>query len=114
MTLRENLSGNGHGRIPFDPIETAADLAFKRWLESDQGRRIANETLNRALRLHSRGVRHFGLKAIFESIRFDWAVGGEDDTGFKVNNTHAPRLARKLMEEHPGLDGLFETRILRS
>ncbi len=36
---------------------------------------------------------------------------GED---FKINDHYLSRYARKLMEEHPELDGLFELRELKA
>ena len=101
-------------RIPWRSQRTLDDL-FAEWLQSDIGRAIYVEAASRALQLRARGVVRYGIGAICESIRYDWTLAGRlgvDADGFKVNNNHRSRLARRLMAEHPDLVGMFEVRRL--
>lgn len=89
--------------------------AYRRWLQTQDGQRIYHEAYARARMLRRRGIRHFGIAAIFEAIRYDRAVEvGRDDGGFKVNNNYRALVARDLMAEDPALADLFSTRTRRS
>lgn len=92
------------------------DDKFRQWLLTTNGRRVKAEVAHRALLLRRRGVAHYGIGAIFESIRFDYAAGllGKDPEGYRLNNNYRSRLARLLADEHPELRGFFEERRLRS
>jgi len=61
-------------------------------------------------RIHQ-GFQNAAAKSIIERIRWetDQAVVGPDD--FKINNNHAPFLARQFMREYPQYRGFFRTRI---
>ncbi len=111
-------SGGPQGLLDWEApniaLETKLDREFNEWLETPYGRSIASEAEKRALALYRRGSRHFGIGAIWESIRFDWTVRGDPDAEFKVNNNYRSRLARKIMDDNPNLDGFFELRSLRS
>lgn len=48
---------------------------------------------------------HFGSKAIFEVIRWNSAVSGND--GFKVNNNYTSFYARLFELEYPRYEGFF-------
>lgn len=62
-----------------------------------------------ALDMRGRGVRHYGIKALFEVLRYEYALRTEGDT-FKLNNNYTALYARLLMEQEPELAGFFETR----
>ena len=66
-----------------------------------------------ALGLKRRGHKHWGMKGIFEYIRLETELREAGGT-FKINNNYTSMMARKLMTEHPELDGFFETRQLRA
>jgi len=84
---------------------------FEAWLATNYGRSVYHEVVYRARRLHSLGWQHYGIAAIWESIRFDWNVAaGPDVDGFKVNNNYRAFIARRVMADYPELDGFFETR----
>ena len=58
-----------------------------------------------------RGFKVYGMKAIIERARWETAMTwGPDVEGFKMNNDFAPLYARKIMSEHPDLDGFFRIR----
>jgi len=60
------------------------------------------------LRVISSGFEHYGAKAIWEYIRFNFAMktGGE----FKLNNNYTAFYARKFIEKYPQFEGFFELR----
>ena len=113
--LREDLAGDTRQpRLPFEPIETRMDAQYREWRESPRGERIVGEVLHRISRLRERGFRRFGIGAIWEAIRYDWAISGVDKDGFKLNDHWRSRVARELMLDYPHLAGFFETRELKS
>jgi hypothetical protein len=66
-----------------------------------------------ALRLKRAGWKHYGLKAMWEGLRFMRALTTTADD-FKLNNDFTSRYARLLMQSEPELEGFFEVRELRS
>lgn len=59
------------------------------------------------------GHNKIGIGMLFEVIR--WQVMLDtSDPDFKLNNSYRSRYARKIMLEYPELDGIFETRELRT
>lgn len=62
-----------------------------------------------ALSLKRNGHSRWGMKAIFEYIRFETALR-EKGGRFKLNNDYTSCLARWLMEREPELAGFFSTR----
>lgn len=64
---------------------------------------------DKALTLKGRGFKRYGLKALFEALRYDMAVQTNGQP-FKLDNGFTAHYARKLMEVEPRLKGFFETR----
>ena len=62
-----------------------------------------------AMDLRSRGVTRYGIKALYEVLRYNRALATRGDV-FKLNNNYTAHYARKLMDEVPELEGFFETR----
>jgi hypothetical protein len=94
-------------------FESRVELAFREWIAGPDGRRVEAEAVRRARAVRARGLEHFGVAAIFESIRYDWTVGLLGDEDYRLNNNHRSFMARHLMREYPDLAGLFELRMLR-
>lgn len=93
---------------------TLADQ-FEAWLLTEDGQHVYREVISRARTLRKGGWRHFGMKAIWEAIRFDWMVRvGPDADGFKINNNYHAFMARRVMADCPDLQGFFETRVQRA
>jgi len=65
-----------------------------------------------ALELRRKGIRKYGIKALFEMIRYhhSFPAMGEE---YKLSNNHAPYYARKLMKEEEELHGFFDVRPIR-
>ena len=67
--------------------------------------------LARSLKENGRG--HYGIKALFEVVRFHRAVR-TNDPAFKLNNNYSALYSRLIMEQEPDLDGFFGTRIRKA
>ncbi len=105
------------GELDFNALSTfytKLDREFEEWMQTPGGQRLCEEAHRRVRRLRERGVEHYGIGAIWESIRFDWTVSGNPEDEFKANNNYRSRLARFIMDEDPKLEGFFEIRTLRS
>lgn len=78
----------------------------------------ANPHVYRALvalarQLKQAGRRRFGIKALFERLRFEAALQTWGDE-FRLNNNYHSRYARLIMRQEPDLAGFFETRELQT
>jgi hypothetical protein len=62
-----------------------------------------------ALHLAATGRRTFGMKALFEFLRFSYALQTSGDS-YKINNSYAPFYARLLMRNEQALAGFFNLR----
>jgi hypothetical protein len=68
-----------------------------------------------ARRAKWRGRERLGIGMLAEVLRWDYMLATDDPSSdFKLNNNYRSRYARKIMEEHPELDGMFETRELHT
>lgn len=63
-----------------------------------------------ALRVQAKGKRRYGIKVLYNALRWRIDVETEDDTPYKLNDAYHAWYARKLMEIEPQLDGFFELR----
>ena len=64
-----------------------------------------------ALRLRRSGRTHYGLKKLWEWLRYDSPLAvTRDDGKYKLNNSYTRHYARLLMANEPELAGFFETR----
>jgi hypothetical protein len=89
--------------------------SFDAWLASPDGQRVYREVVERARTLRRRGWSHYGMKSLWEAIRYDWSVSvGPDADGWKVNNNWTSRMARRVMRDCPDLAAFFETRELKA
>lgn len=62
-----------------------------------------------ALKAKRAGLRRFGMKALFERLRWISQVETVGDP-YRLNNNYTAFYARLLMESEPALRGFFETR----
>lgn len=70
---------------------------------------VYEQLRNLALRLKRRGRTRYGMKGLFEVLRWQHAME-TDDPEFKLNNNYTAHYARLLMEREPELAGFFEIR----
>jgi hypothetical protein len=90
-----------------------AEERFQAFLRANPS--VYAEFKRRALALHRRGWRHFGGKAIAESIRYETALSAATpDEPWRLNNNHISRMVRQAIADEPELAGFFELRELRS
>ena len=77
---------------------------------------IMDAILRYARQLKAAGRSHFGMKAIFERIRWDYATAtnlSPSDKGFKISNDYTSRYSRLVELTHPGeFKGFFRTKKL--
>jgi len=64
--------------------------------------------------LQSRGFRHYGIGALWERMRWHFAIDQNRGEDFKLNNNYRSLYARLIVSEHPDLDGFFEFRVLKA
>lgn len=83
--------------------------SFKQY--DQENPQIYTEFKKLAFQLINRGYNHIGAKQIFEVIRWNTMVSGND--GFKVNNNYAPDYSRKFENEHPNYAGIFRKRLCK-
>lgn len=74
---------------------------------------VYNLLVRMARAAQQRGQR-FGIKALFEIVRWQRYVERDEGAAWKLNNVFTAWYARRIMEQEPDLQGFFETRELRS
>ena len=60
------------------------------------------------------GASHIGIGMLYERLRWYTKVEAQSSDCYKVNNNYRAFFARKIMDEHPDLVGVFETRKSRA
>lgn len=65
-----------------------------------------------AMQMLSSGVRQYGIKGLFEILRWQFALQTKGSP-FRLCNDFTSRYARLLVKNNPELDGFFEMRQLR-
>jgi len=86
------------------------EVAFKTYHFNNP--HIYNQFESMAFALIRAGRNHYGAKAIFEAMRYETAISGNDD--FKINNNYTSRYVRMFDKAHPGFSGFFRKRLLTS
>jgi hypothetical protein len=66
-----------------------------------------------ALQLRRAGRNSYGIKALFEVLRYEYAKKTVSDDGLKLNNNFTALYARKLAQSELELREFFEMRIRR-
>lgn len=72
------------------------------------------ELVKLARRAKARGQTRLGIEMLFAIVRWRRMMATVDPSGFKLNDHYTSRYARLIMEREPDLDGLFQTRTLKS
>ena len=67
-----------------------------------------------ARRAFARGLRRYGIRRIWEVMRWEIAMDVQRDGEFRLNDHFHSRYARLIMEREPDLADFFETRMLRA
>lgn len=92
-------------------FEWSASTEARFWVFHRDHPEVFAELVRRAREMRDRGLR-FGIRALWEAMRWDFAVRPDGREPFKLNDHYTSRYARMVMEE-PGLEGVFETREIR-
>ena len=79
----------------------------------DANPHVYQSLVRRAIRLRRSGVTRWGVKGLFEVLRWEYALQTRGDE-YKLNNSFTALYARLLMEQEPALDGFFEVRERKS
>lgn len=82
---------------------------FAAWLASN--RHVWRAFEREANRVWNRGRRHYSARTLIEYLRHETALA-DDGRDWKLNNNHAPDLARLYRLTHPDRAGLFELRLM--
>lgn len=68
-----------------------------------------------ARELRAKGIKQFGIKMLFEVLRWQYIKATTDpSSGYHLNNVYTSRYARKIMATEQDLKTAFETRILQT
>lgn len=97
---------------PMLPFDGTIQEAFERFHAEHP--EVETYLIALAHEVKRKGHQRYGIGALWERLRwhFQIEIGLGDD--FKLNNNFRSRYARKIMHEHPDLDGFFEIRELRA
>jgi hypothetical protein len=66
------------------------------------------------LELRGKGFKRYGIRSLWERVRWHFQVEKELGADFKLNDHFHSRYARKIVQNHPELHGFFELRELRA
>lgn len=82
------------------------------WWEFHQSHpEVAEALVSLARPLLYQGQRRLSIAMLWETLRYQTCLGATTEEGpWRLNNTHRAYYARWLMESHPDLGGMFETR----
>jgi hypothetical protein len=83
--------------------------SFKQYHQNNPS--VYTEFKRLAFQLINRGYKHIGAKQIFEVIRWQTMVSGDD--GYKLNNTYTSDYARLFEKDFPLYDGIFRKRLVK-
>lgn len=74
-----------------------------------QNRHVYEALRTLALDMQRRGVQRYGMKGLFEILRWQWAIQTQGEE-YRLNNNFTALYARALMNNVPELRDFFETR----
>ena len=96
--------------MPTNELDDDDPIAQAFWDFHNKNPEIYDEIVKISKQLKVLGREYYGIKAIFEVIRYHRAIQ-TTDTEFKLNNNYTSLYARLIMQNEPDLDDFFETRI---
>jgi hypothetical protein len=73
---------------------------------------VYDELVRMARRLRAQGWERFGIKTLYEVVRYRSMLGNVVGKGPKLNNNYTAYYARKIMEQEADLADVFKTRRL--
>ena len=91
--------------------EATLDERYEAWIAANPW--VLTALAELALDEVRHGATKLGAKALVEILRWHHLRATRSDV-FRINNSFVSRLSRDLMARNRSLDGMFETRALRS
>ena len=109
MAATRQTAETGQLALPMDR-ESRLDREFRAFHAANP--HVYDALVAKAREAKAAGLSRYGVKALFEVIRYDHRVRtrGAD---WKLDNCLTSRYARLIMEQEPDLQGFFELRRLR-
>ncbi len=83
--------------------------SFKKYHEENP--QIYDEFKRLAFKLINRGYKRIGARQLFEVIRYDTMITGND--GFKINNSYTSDYSRFFERDNPKYEGYFTKRLCK-
>ena len=76
-----------------------------------QNPHVYKKLVDMSLQLKRRGHKKFGIKTLFEVLRWDYAMKTDSLDNFKLNNNYSAMFSRLIMHRVPELRDFFILRI---
>lgn len=80
----------------------------------DENPQVYRELVAMARELKSAGHDRFGLRMLWETLRWRRMLSTTDPTDYKLNDHYIAHYARRMMDHEDDLAGTFETRQIRT
>lgn len=80
----------------------------------DENPDVYRELVGMARELKTAGHDRFGLRMLWETLRWRRMVRTSDPSGYKLNDHYIAHYARRMMDREEDLAGTFETRQIRT
>lgn len=106
MAYAEPLRWAKHGEESSARLKYGAFIAANEWLMP--------ELEQRSLELLANGRTHYGIAALIEGIRYEYARTNDPNSHFKICNNYRAYMARDIMKKNPSLTGFFSLRDSRA
>ena len=90
------------------PQTSAGEYRFRRFHKENP--QVIQRIESIVAQLRQRGHARWGMKGIFEIIRYERALYTHSRDRFKINNDYTPYYARLVIERNPELAGFFDLR----
>lgn len=95
---------------PCEPLPPELEQKYQEWRATKDGQAVYREVVARARLLRSRGLKRYGLAAIWEAIRYDRTLALAEAMEWRLNNSWRAFIAREIESREPDLDGFFAKR----
>lgn len=108
------------GEFPFDPDEQNEQNADEQTIQARFERfhaehpEVYRELVKLARQAQRSGRKHYGIRTIWEVMRWNFSMRGDPFEEFKLNDHYHSRYARLIARQEPDLADLFEFRALHS
>lgn len=113
VSLRANLANESEQlALSLDSREAGARNRFVEFHAAHP--EVYSDLVRFAYEARRRGWQRIGIRLLWERVRWERGPHEIGSDGFALNDHLHALYARKIVAEHPDLDGLFEFRRLRS